>query len=212
MKHMLAILILCSALGFSQAQEKPIVQFSGLVYNLDSNVVVPYVSISNRSDRGKTFSANHQGYFSFVAHEGDTIVFSSIGYRREALVIPANVPDKKYTVIIKLKAEVVNLPMVRVLPWASIDDFNRDFLAMKFADDDLEIARKNVTRTSLMAMARSLPRDGTEMNNLNFQNNHIALSNKNMNQRGANPLLNPFAWGALIQQIMQGDKSRANGD
>jgi hypothetical protein len=85
-------------------------------------------------------------------------------------------------------------------------------MAMKFADDDLEIARKNVTRTSLMAMARSLPRDGTEMNNLNFQNNHIALSNKNINQRGANPLLNPFAWGALIQQIMQGDKSRSSGD
>jgi hypothetical protein len=210
MKHLLAILILCFAFGFSQAQEKPIVQFSGLIYHVDSNVVVPYVSITNRSDRGKVFSANHQGYFSFVAHEGDTIVFSAIGYRREALVIPANVPDKKYTVIIKLKAEVVNLPTVRVLPWASIDDFNRDFMAMKFADDDLEIARKNVTRTSLMAMARSLPRDGTEMNNLNFQNNHIALSNKNMNQRGANPLLNPFAWGALIQQIMQGDKSRAN--
>ncbi len=210
MKHLLAILILCFAFGFSQAQEKSIVQFSGLIYHVDSNVVVPYVSITNRSDRGKVFSANHQGYFSFVAHEGDTIVFSAIGYRREALVIPANVPDKKYTVIIKLKAEVVNLPTVRVLPWASIDDFNRDFMAMKFADDDLEIARKNVTRTSLMAMARSLPRDGTEMNNLNFQNNHIALSNKNMNQRGANPLLNPFAWGALIQQIMQGDKSRAN--
>lgn len=210
MKHLLDILILCFAFGFSQAQEKPIVQFSGLIYHVDSNVVVPYVSITNRSDRGKVFSANHQGYFSFVAHEGDTIVFSAIGYRREALVIPANVPDKKYTVIIKLKAEVVNLPTVRVLPWASIDDFNRDFMAMKFADDDLEIARKNVTRTSLMAMARSLPRDGTEMNNLNFQNNHIALSNKNMNQRGANPLLNPFAWGALIQQIMQGDKSRAN--
>lgn len=211
MKHLLAILIIFFAWG-SQAQVKPIVQFSGLVYNVDSNVVVPYVSIINRSDKGKVFSANHQGYFSFVAHEGDTIVFSAIGYRREALVIPANIRDKKYTVIIKLKAEVVNLPMVRVLPWASIDDFNRDFMAMKFADDDLEIAKKNVARTSLMAMAKTLPRDGTEMNNLNFQNNHIALSNKNMNQRGANPLLNPFAWGALIQQIMQGDKSRSNSD
>lgn len=199
-------------MGFSQAQEKPIVQFSGLIYNVDSNVVVPYVSIINRSDKGKVFSANHQGYFSFVAHEGDTIVFSAIGYRREALVIPMNIQDKKYTVIIKLKAEVVNLPMVRVLPWASIDDFNRDFMAMKFADDDLEIAKKNVARSSLMAMSKALPRDGTEMNNLNFQNNHIALSNKNMNQRGANPLLNPFAWGALIQQIMQGDKSRSNSD
>lgn len=212
MKHFLAISILFFAVGFSKAQERSIVQFSGLIYNVDSNVVVPYVSIINRSEKGKVFSANHQGYFSFVAHEGDTVVFSAIGYRREALVIPTNVQDKKYTVIIKLKAEVVNLPMVQVLPWASIDDFNKDFMAMKFADDDLEIAKKNVARTSLMAMAKSLPRDGTEMNNLNFQNNHIALSNKNMNQRGANPLLNPFAWGALIQQIMQGDKSRANSD
>ena len=212
MKHFLAISILFFAVGLSKAQERSIVQFSGLIYNVDSNVVVPYVSIINRSEKGKVFSANHQGYFSFVAHEGDTVVFSAIGYRREALVIPRNVQDKKYTVIIKLKAEVVNLPMVQVLPWASIDDFNKDFMAMKFADDDLEIAKKNVARTSLMAMAKSLPRDGTEMNNLNFQNNHIALSNKNMNQRGANPLLNPFAWGALIQQIMQGDKSRANSD
>lgn len=212
MKHILAISILFFAVGFSKAQERSIVQFSGLIYNVDSNVVVPYVSIINRSEKGKVFSANHQGYFSFVAHEGDTVVFSAIGYRREALVIPRNVQDKKYTVIIKLKAEVVNLPMVQVLPWASIDDFNKDFMAMKFADDDLEIAKKNVARTSLMAMAKSLPRDGTEMNNLNFQNNHIALSNKNMNQRGANPLLNPFAWGALIQQIMQGDKSRSNSD
>ncbi|MEJ6980970.1 hypothetical protein WG906_10940 [Pedobacter sp. P351] len=212
MKHFLAISILFLAAGLSKAQERSIVQFSGLIYNVDSNVVVPYVSIINRSEKGKVFSANHQGYFSFVAHEGDTVVFSAIGYRREALVIPRNVQDKKYTVIIKLKAEVVNLPMVQVLPWASIDDFNKDFMAMKFADDDLEIAKKNVARTSLMAMAKSLPRDGTEMNNLNFQNNHIALSNKNMNQRGANPLLNPFAWGALIQQIMQGDKSRSNSD
>jgi len=55
-----------------------------------------------------------------------------------------------------------------------------------------------------------LPRDAQELNTLNFQNNHIALSNKAINQRMANPLLNPFAWGAFIQQIMQGDKSRGS--
>ena len=194
----------------SRGQERPILQFSGVIYNLDSNVVVPYVSVTNVSDRNKVVSANHQGYFSFVAHAGDTVVFSAIGYRREALVIPKNITDKRYTVIVKMKAEAINLPMVRVLPWASIDDFNRTFMSMKFADDDLEIAKKNVARTSILAMAQTLPRDATEMNNLNFQNNHIALSNQNMNLQGANPLLNPFAWGALIQQIMRGDKSRAN--
>lgn len=211
MKHLLGIIGLLFLLPFtSKGQDRPIVQFSGVIYNIDSNVVVPYVSVTNMSDRKKTVAANHQGYFSFVAHAGDTIVFSAIGYRREALVIPRNISDKRYTVIIKMKAEAINLPMVRVLPWASIDDFNRAFMSMKFADDDLEIARKNVARTSLMAMAQALPRDGMEMNNLNFQNNHIALSNQNMNLQGANPLMNPFAWGALIQQIMRGDKSRSN--
>lgn len=208
MKHWLVIVALILSFGFAKAQKKALVQFSGVIYNVDSNVVVPYVSVTNKSDRNKTFSANYQGYFSFVAHEGDTLVFSAIGYRREALVIPLNLPDKKYTVIMKMKAEVINLPVVRVYPWASIDEFNREFMAKKFADDDLEIARKNVEKGSLLAIAKSLPRDAQEMNTFNFQNNHIALSNKAMNQRAANPLLNPFAWGAFIQQIMQGDKSR----
>lgn len=208
MKQLLAILTVLFFWNSSKAQDASIVQFSGVIYNVDSNMVVPYVTITNVSDKNKVVSANYQGYFSFVAHEGDTVVFSAIGYRREALVIPTSTSDKRYTAIIKMKSEVVNLPMVRVLPWASIDDFNKDFMSMKFADDDLEIAKKNVARSSILAMAKTLPRDGTEMNNLNFQNNHIALTNKNMNQRGANALLNPFAWGALIQQIMQGDKSR----
>jgi hypothetical protein len=81
---------------------------------------------------------------------------------------------------------------------------------MRFADDDLEIARKNMTKTSIFAMGKTLPRDGFEMNTLNFQNNHIALSGKNMNMQGANSLTNPFAWSALIQQILRGDKSRSD--
>lgn len=209
MKHLLIIVALILTFGFVKGQEKPLVQFSGVIYNIDSNVVVPYVSVTNRSDRNKTVSANYQGYFSFVAHEGDTIVFSAIGYRREALVIPRNLADKKYTVIMKMKAEVINLPVVRVYPWASLDEFNREFMAMKFADDDLEIARKNVERSSLMAMAKNLPRDAGEMNTMNFQNNHINLTSRTFNQRMANPLLNPFAWAAFIQQIQQGDKSRS---
>jgi len=212
MKCLLAILtflFLTCAVSVN-AQDKGLVQFSGIIYNVDSNVVVPYVSVINRTEKNKVVSANYQGYFSFIAHEGDTILFSAVGYKREALIIPRNVQEKKYTVIVKMKAEVVNLPTVRVLPWASVDEFNREFMAMKFADDDLEIAKKNVSRTSLLAMSKSLPRDAQEMRNVNFQNNHIALTNKAFNQRAANPLLNPFAWGAFIKQILDGDKSRSN--
>lgn len=204
---LLISLICCSFFCFGQQPTKKLVQFSGVVYNADSNTVVPYVTITNRSNRNQVFSANYKGYFSFVAHERDTITFSAVGYHRQSLVIPASTNDT-YTVMVRLKQEIINLPLVRVYPWASTDEFKKEFLTMKFADDDLEIAKKNVSRTSILAMAADLPRDGAEIQGYNFQNRHNALVNKNINQRNANPLLNPFAWGALLQQITQGDKSR----
>ena len=204
--------LLFSLPGLAQTPDKKLVQFSGVIINVDSNTVVPYVTITNRSVDNQVFAANYKGYFSFVAHEGDTLQFSAVGYKREGIVIPANLPEKKYTIMVKMKQEIINLPTVRVFPWASLDDFKHEFLTMKFADDDLAIASKNVSRESLAAMAADLPRDGQEMQNLNFQNNHTRLTNRNMNQRMSNPLLSPFAWGALIQQIMQGDKSRDKGN
>ena len=198
--------------GFAQTPDKNLVQFSGIIINADSNTVVPYVNITNRTVRNQIYAANYKGYFSFVAHEGDTLTFTAVGYSREAIVIPRGVMEKKFTVMVRMKQEVLNLPTVRVFPWASLDDFKREFLTMKFADDDLAIAKKNVSRESLAALASELPRDGQEMQSFNFQNNHTRLINRNMNQRMANPLLSPFAWGALIQQIIQGDQSRNKGN
>jgi hypothetical protein len=213
MRFSLLIFILLSAFnGFAQKPEGKLVQFSGVIYNADSNSVVPYVTITNTSVRNQAYSANYKGYFSFVAHEGDIMTLSAVGYKSQSVTIPAGLSEPKYTVIINLHPSVIQLPMVRVYPWSSVDDFKKEFLTMKFADDDLEIAKKNVSREALMLMAANLGRDGKEMQSYSFQNNHLSLVNKNMNQRMANPLLNPFAWGALLQQIMQGDKSRSGED
>lgn len=210
--RLLIFFLLIGFAGFAQTPDKNLVQFSGIIINTDSNTVVPYVNITNRTVRNQIYAANYKGYFSFVAHEGDTLTFTAVGYSREAVVIPRGVMEKKFTIMVRMKQEVLNLPTVRVFPWASLDDFKREFLTMKFADDDLAIAKKNVSRESLAALASELPRDGQEMQSFNFQNNHTRLINRNMNQRMANPLLSPFAWGALIQQIIQGDQSRKKGN
>jgi hypothetical protein len=206
LKKYIIILFLFFGCGAFAQQVKPLVQFSGVIYDLDSNSVVPYVTLKNVSNENKRYSANYKGYFSIVVHEGDSIIFSSIGYKMLELVIPTNLSEKKFTVMIKMKSDNIQLPTVRVFPWASTDDFKREFLTMKFADDDLEIARKNLSKKSLAELSANLPRDGAEFSGSSFNNNHIGLSNKNMVQ--TNPLLNPFAWGALIKQIMDGDKSR----
>jgi hypothetical protein len=90
-----------------------------------------------------------------------------------------------------------------VFPWATTDEFRRDFVTAKLADDDLEIARKNISRASLAALTTSLPRDGQEIQSANASQMHTNLVNSHSI---TNPLLNPLAWGSLIKSITDGDK------
>jgi hypothetical protein len=46
------------------------------------------------------------------------------------------------------------------------------------------------------------------MRSINNAQSFNTMNNKVINQRYANPLLNPFAWGSLIQQITKGSQSR----
>jgi hypothetical protein len=177
-----------------------------MVYNADSiKVVIPYVTITNISSHKQVYLSNYEGYFSFVAHEHDTLLFTSIGFAPMKVAIPANA-NKSYTTEVRLKPQIIHLPTFRVFPWATTDEFRKDFLSMKLADDDLEIARKNLERATSRSASNNLARDGQEIQSSWAQNEH----NDIMNQHSiTNPLLNPFAWGSLIKQISDGDKSRS---
>lgn len=187
-------------------------QFSGIVKNSDSlNVVVPYVTITNVTQKKQVSTSNYKGYFSFVVNEGDLIRFTSLGYRGIEVSIPSDIKNKSITLEVKLKPETQNLPVVRIFPWATTDEFNKEFLALKIADDDLAAAKKNINRSRIYALTATLPRDGKEIQSMSLQAQHNNLLNRSTLQQ-TNPLLNPFAWGALVKQIMDGDKSRKNDD
>lgn len=209
MKYALTIIFLLFVSSvFAQriTAEKKLIQFSGIITDVDSNSVVPYVTVTNLSNKEQKYAANYKGFFSFIAHPGDTILYTAVGYRDLILPIPADIADSKYTATVKLKSEIVNLPTVRVYPWATVEDFTRDFMTMKIADDDYLIAIKNLSKESVSGLMVTLPRDAGEIQSANFRLNHWNSLNKNMTQ--TNPLLNPFAWGKLMQSIFKGDKSR----
>ena len=210
MKVRISCLVFLFLLSLSvdlRAQEKKIVQFTGIITDIESEHPVPYVSIVNLSYQNQFFTANHQGFFSFVAHEGDTIQLSSVGYRNAQVVIPKTTEDK-YTALIKMTPDLISLPAVHLLPWASVEEFNIAFMNLNVASDDLLLAKENLSRQSLMEMSRTIPLSANEMQSFNSNQAHINLTNKNINQRGNNPLLNPFAWGQFINQIKRGNESR----
>jgi len=188
--------------------DKPLVQFTGVVNNIDSvDAVVPYVTITNLSANNQVNLANYKGYFSFVVHERDTLRFTCVGFAPLTVVIPVGITAKSYTQKVEMKAQITNLPTFHVFPWATTDEFRRDFLTMKVADDDLEIARKNLNHASLAELAKTLPRDAHEIQSANAQQMHYNIVNSHSI---TNPLLNPIAWGTLIKSIADGDKSRNN--
>lgn len=212
MKHLLASLLLLFtvAAAFGQQKEMPLVQFSGVVHNADSaNVVIPYVTITNQTYSKQVNIANYKGYFSFVAHEQDTLLFTCVGYAPQKVIIPKNL-NKSYTLKVALDPQITNLPTFQVFPWATTDEFRKDFLSMKLADDDLELARKNLNRGSIEEMARTLPRSPGEIQSAFAQGEHLNILNQHSLM--PNPLLNPIAWGTLIKQIADGDKSRGSGN
>ncbi|MGZ3872209.1 MAG: hypothetical protein ACXVJD_04795 [Mucilaginibacter sp.] len=209
MKKLIGFLLFLfgTSIAFAQQQEKPIVQFTGIVHNADSvSVIVPYVSIINSTYKNQVNISNYKGYFSFPAHEQDTIRFSCVGYAPVTIVIPANISNKSYTAQIMLKPQIINLPVFHVFPWATTEEFRKDFISMKLADDDLAIAQKNLSRSSILSLQRTLPRDGNEMTG--FQDFHNSVVNSHSI---TNPLLNPFNWGSLIKEMSAGDKTSTPG-
>jgi len=214
MKYLIGIFfLLATTAAFAQQpqQEKPLVQFSGIVHNADSaKIIVPYVNITNAATHKTITASNYEGYFSFVAHEQDTLIFTCVGYATTRVVIPADVKNKSYTIPVMIQPIIINLPTFHVFPWATTDEFKKDFLALKVADDDLEIAKKNVSRTTLMALVATLPRDGQEIQDALYQGLNTSIENSH--SLTPNPLLNPLAWGSFINEITQGDKARANAN
>jgi hypothetical protein len=209
MRAIFSFILLCLAFQLSAqelSKKEKLVQFSGIITDVDSNLVVPYVTITNLSNNSQKYAANYQGFFSFVAHPGDTILFTAIGFANHQLVLPTNISDQKYTVMVKMKTEVIYLQTVRVNPWATVEEFTKDFLSLRVADDDMAIAKKNLSRASINKMILSLPRDAQEIGNSNYRYNFDRMVNANMRQ--TNPLLNPFSWGKLMQEIFNGDKVR----
>jgi hypothetical protein len=206
MKYLLGILLFISTLSaFGQTSNRPLVQVSGVTYNADTlKQIVPYVNVTNLRTGKQVFISNYQGYFSFPAHEQDTLRFTSVGYNPTTFVVPSNVKNQSMVIEIRLVAQIVNLPMVRIFPWATVDEFTKHFLALNVADDDFEIIKKNLSMESIQAMRASMPRTGREGFSIQEFHNNVVNSHSIVN-----PLLNPFAWGSLVRDIAAGDKANA---
>lgn len=210
------LLVLLSTLRYTTAQEnienKDLIQFSGVVVSSDSLIPVPFATILvKHTNRGTT--SDYYGYFSFVAQKGDTLVFSSIGYRDSEFFVPDSLVGNRYSLIHSMTSDTVELETVNIYPWPTPEQFKDAFLALNIPDDDLEIARKNLNPQLLAEKAEAMPMNGS----LNFKWQNQQRANQlyyagQLRTNNLSNLLNPFAWAQFIEAWKRGDFKRKDTD
>jgi hypothetical protein len=189
----------------AQKTNENLVQFSGITITSDSLTAVPNTKIIiKNTNRGTT--SDVLGYFSFVAHKSDTILFNALGFKPCSFIIPDTITKSRYSLIQLMTGDTLTLPAAYIFPWPTLEDFKRAFVNAKVPDDDLDRARRNLDPEQLMIHIKEMPMDA-RMNYNNYIENQTSKLYYFGQQQPFN-IFNPFAWAKFIKAWKDGEFKR----
>jgi hypothetical protein len=204
--------LLASPKSWAQGKRR-VVQFTGIVASGDSLLGVPGASVYvPKAGRGTT--TNAYGYFSMPVLAGDSIVFRSLGYRNQTIIIPADYQRQSYSVIISLLEDPAILPEVRVFPYATEKEFKKAFLALRLPNERGSAAADNLNEDLMRKIFNSQPMGPTANFKQTMSMQQLDLDRRMgtaPNLQSNNPLLNPFSWLQLIKQVKNGEFKKKEG-
>ncbi len=195
-------IVLAPTRTFAQdEQDRKVIQLSGIILNADSTDAVPGVNIYVPK-KGRGTSSGRFGYFSMPVLEGDSVIFSFIGLKKQTFKIPDNVENDRISLILTMELDEIALAEIEVMPYPTEDEFKRAVLAMNVVDP-MAISRSNMSPEMLLRWAESMPASGGE----NFRYFQQGQMLQNQDLYGPRPLriLDPFAWSQFIRSIKRGD-------
>ncbi|MBF9237069.1 carboxypeptidase-like regulatory domain-containing protein [Hymenobacter sp. BT683] len=210
---LLGVLLLAAPAAQAQGKRK-VIQFTGIVASGDSLLGVPGASIYV-PQAGRGTASNAYGYFSMAVLAGDSVIIRSLGYANETIVIPADFQRQSYSVIIRLREDATMLEEVRVFPYTTERDFKKAFLALNLPTERGSAAAANLNAELMNRIFRTQPMGAVA----NFrqtmdrqQYSHDLRMGMAPNQYSNNPLLNPFSWLKLVEQVKKGEFKKKNND
>ena len=189
----------------AQGQKEELIQFSGITITADSLNPVPFTKILIK-DKNKGTTTDMVGYFSFIAHKSDTILFNALGYKPVSFIIPDTITKNRYSLIQLMTADTLTLAAAIIFPWPTLDDFKRAFVNLDIPDDDMTRARKNLDIAAFQMQVDNHPMDAGA-NYHNYMENQTSKLYY-FGQQQPISILNPFAWAKFIQAWKNGDFKR----
>ncbi len=208
-RNYLLLISLFISLGI-QAQRQnsgddKVIQFSGVVVTADSLKPIPFANIRIAGTNRGTH-AGFYGFFSFVAHKGDSILFSYVGYRTSIYHISDTLSSDRYSLIQMMQTDTLLLTETVIYPWPTISALEYAIINHKVQENDYDRAMKNLAIEEMKERGEQMPMDGA----MNYRYQMQQISNKAYynGQYMPNQLLNPFAWAQFIKAWKEGKFKR----
>ncbi len=199
LKRFLPFVFVLSLAGCLHAQKEPtVIQFTGVVMGQDSLEVIPGVHVYlPKGGRGTT--TNPYGFFSLPVIEGDSVVFTAVGYKRTNYIIPRHDKPSSLKVIVTLEQDITFLEEVEVFPFPNEEMFKRAVVTMRLPYDRDNANLQAWLSATYMSGGYSFAASPA-MNQRYFQDQQMQ---EFRNKFGPSPnnLLNPWAWSSFINSV-----------
>ncbi len=199
MRGLIAILTVLALLGgsgnvYSQSQRR-VVQLSGFVTDTATNVLPGVHIYVPKAGRGTPSSSS--GFFTLPVLVGDSVVFSSVGYKRASYIVP-DLPKDSWTIFVELAPDLTILDAAVVYGIPTEELFKEAVLAMNIPLDN-GMDQKALNSEMLALMARTTPLDG--LGNYRYYIDQWSNSAGDKFRPIYNPFLNPLNWARFIRDL-----------
>jgi hypothetical protein len=203
------LLLIVTFLTFYQCKAQygfdKMVELTGVVMSADSLRYLPFVTVQVPSRKEGTRSSD-QGVFTLIARLGDTIEFTSIGYRKKRYIIPKDLNSNRYSIIQLMSQDTFYITTTIIRPSISREEFDKAFRTIHIPDDKIEIARKNTEAQTMKMLIAMMPKDGRE--NQQIYQNMQAQRNYWAGQQPPMTIFSPLAWMEFFNAWKRGDFKR----
>lgn len=204
---LLFILAVNAFAGMAQHKNEPVrvIEFSGMVFYEDETgrpAPLPYTNVAVKgTSRGA--ASDYDGFFSFVALAGETIVFSRIGYKTVEIQIPDTLHSAQYKWIQIMTEDNILLPEAIIMPWPSKEHFKQEFLEIDISNELRENAIANLAEEKMKEIRYTVPADGRESSSIVIKQQ--ATEYVYTGQTKPQNIFNPLAWKKFIDAWKRGD-------
>jgi len=200
------IILFLFSLNLYAQGKKEFIMLSGVIVDGKDAEAVPAVHLYI-PDAGRGTISNLSGYFALPTMAGDSLVISSVGYKKQYVIIPER-PSGTFSVVIELKEDTTLLPIVEVFPFPTEELFKEAFLTLELPyGQRTDLLRQDLNSDFMRRNAFTAPMDA--------KMNYRYTIQQQQYYQGANryapppiTLLNPFAWAELFRSVKRGDFKR----